>query len=248
MNTLLRFGLSFGFTALAVAIPLSASAQDNAAPADDDGGMKLALSIERLAGISYAKASPDNQGSGTATFVTLGGVLHDPLSMPRGAFDVYLPNGFGFGAALGFGSVSSSTTSSSGRTTDSGTVRAYVFAPRVQYRIPLTQLFDLVPRLGVTFMGGSVTAPDQQSCGGGGCATISGSKDSLSAIALSPEVLGVIRLTHSFNIIGGLGYDHVVSASATETYSTGDGSGGKSQDAKGSFSALSIWFGLGGYI
>ena len=71
--------------------------------------------------------------------------------------------------------------------------------------------------------------------------------------SLSPELLGVIRVSTSFNIVAGLSYDHVVSAGSDTTDTYGSSSGGTnsqttSHDASGTFSSISLWFGMGGYL
>jgi hypothetical protein len=233
---------------LTVFVATSAHAEDGE---PDDSGIKLAPSIERAAGFSVATVKPDGGSSSSASFVTIGGVLHNPMSMPRAAFDVYLPSGLGFGASLGYGTVSTNEQNSQGQNVSGGSLSAYLLSPRVSYRVPISPFFDLVPRLGVTFLGATLTDGDSQSCtvGTGGatnCSTVGGSKDSVSAVALSPEILAVIRPTLSFNFIAGLSYDQMLSASST---STSGGSGqSTSSDVKGSYSSVSLWFGIGGYL
>lgn len=214
---------------------------------DDDHGLKLAPSVERLAGLSHATLKPEGDTTGSGTVFSVAGVIHNPLSMPRAAFDVYLPGGFGFGAALGYGSITTSETSN-GTTRDEGTLRAWLFSPRIEYRVSLGPYFDLIPRLGVTFLGGSETRADGRSCSGTtlNCTTIPGDTDSVSAIAISPEAVGVLRLTTSFNLLGGLSWDQLISASSS--HSSGYSGQSSSNDAKGSYSNVHLWFGMGGYL
>ncbi len=210
---------------------------------DNDHGLKLSPSIERVAGLSHVTAKPDNSSSVGATFFNVAGAVHDPLSMPRIGFDVYLPNGFGFGAALGFTTIHLSSESANGNSSrDGGTLSAYLFAPRIAYRIPVNDYFDVVPRLGVSFLGGSVTESGDY-----------GDKSSVHATTISPEVVGIIRITTSFNILTGLSYDHVVSAGTenTDNYSSSSGSGSQttSRDApSGTYSSIHLWFGMSGYL
>lgn len=244
-------------TGLLVAASVSITSQA-LAQNDDDHGLELAPSIERIAGLSHATAKPDGENSAGATFFNVAGAVHDPLSMPRVGFDVFLPNGLGFGAALGFSTVSlSSQSPGSSDSRNDGSLTAYVFSPRISYRIPVSDYFDIVPRFGLTFLGGNVTDGDRQSCSFTGttsnCATVSGDKSSVHATALSPEVVGVIRITTSFNILAGLSYDHVVSAGTdqTDSYTNAGGSPASSTSSNsvsGTFSAIHLWFGMGGYL
>ncbi len=58
------------------------------------------------------------------------------------------------------------------------------------------------------------------------------------------DVAVALRVTQSFNILGGVAYDQVFAASGSETES------GQDQDIKASGQVLagSVWFGIGGYV
>ena len=113
----------------------------------------------------------------------------------------------------------------------------------------------MIPRIGVTLAGASLTSPDGQSCAftAGGttssCTTTPGDSTSLTLIAASVEVAAALRLTKTFNLLGGFAYDHVVSASGSSDSANGTG-GRSTQDlsAQGKYLGAQLWFGLGGYV
>lgn len=196
--------------ACAFASPI-ASAEESAA-ADR---VIISPAVERVADISVASVKPEGASSwSSATFATLGGAVHNPLAMPRVGLDVYLPSGLGLGGAVGFSNI---TTNNDGTSSDT-TFRAFLVSPRVSWRACITSMFDVVPRLGVTFVSASVEG-----------------NQGLRAVALSPEVLGVVRLTSSFNLIAAVAHDHLMAASRIGN-----------QDMRGL--SLQFWLGLGGYL
>ncbi|MGH7437486.1 MAG: hypothetical protein ACRENE_17555, partial [Polyangiaceae bacterium] len=61
---------------------------------------------------------------------------------------------------------------------------------------------------------------------------------------VSLDVAVALRVTQSFNILGGIAYDQVFAASGGQTQN------GQNQDIKASGQVLagSLWFGIGGYV
>jgi hypothetical protein len=231
--------------------PPPAEASASTAPARP---MFFSLALERAGGVAYSSLRPtsSSESYGVTTF-SFAGPAANPVALPRIGFDVYLANGLTIGAALGAGIVSLSTNPDQGQSS-SQSARAYLFSPRVGYRIPLSPAFDLVPRGGFTLVGAEYTAPDNQECtfGPGGaqsCKAIPGDSTGLFAFALSLEALAAWRVTQSFNVLGGLAYDQVLSASGSSDHT--DASGNKtSSDAGvgGRYLGLQAWLGLGGYF
>lgn len=218
--------------------------------------LTLSLSAERLAGVAITQASPTAAGAsfGLTTY-GIGGVAVSPLAVPRIGADVVLPNGLTLGAALGFGGLSLSESPSGGGASSSVSGNAWLFTPRVGYMFHLSPLFDLTPRAGVTLSGASVDTP------GSSCSTLSvqgqvvnsscsttDSSASLFFVTASVEVVAALRLTRSFNLLAGLGYDHVLSASASTTSAQNSSSNTSNADASGNYDAFQAWLGLGGYI
>ena len=72
----------------------------------------------------------------------------------------------------------------------------------------------------------------------------SGNSYSLFYSAVSLDMAAVLRVTQSFNVLGGIAYDHVFAGSGSETEN------GMSADLKagGQLLAGSLWFGIGGYV
>jgi hypothetical protein len=164
--------------------------------------------------------------------------------------------GLTLGGALGYGNASLSYSPDSGQSS-SISANAWLLSPRVGYLLHLGPLFDLWPRAGVTFAGASVQSADLQNCTvtivngqqTQTCTTTPGPSDSIFLVAASVEVAGALRLTRSFNLLGGLSYDHVLSASGSETTHSSSGSS-QSQDLQtgGKYFGPQVWLGLGGYL
>ena len=115
----------------------------------------------------------------------------------------------------------------------------------------LAPWFDLVPRAGISIANAGLSYASGQSCISAGtappqCTTIPGDSVSLTLVAASFEALGAFRLTQTFNLLAGLAYDHVISASGSNT----NGSNGASTDAHadGKYLGFQFWLGLGGYV
>jgi hypothetical protein len=231
---------SFAFGAL---LPAAARA--------DDGSVGLAVSLERVAGVAYASIRPTSSDTSFgATSVTFAGAAINPIALPRIGADAILPMGLTLGGAIAYGAASLSSNPDRGQSS-SETGHAFLISPRVGYLIRLSPLFDLVPRLGVTIANAGLTSPDQQVCtfsmtGGQSCTTAPGDSVSLTLVAASVDVAAAVRLTRTFNLLAGLAYDHVFSASGSST----NGSNGQSTDAQaqGKYFGFQLWLGLGGYV
>ena len=242
-------GIFFGVTSFILGLTPTARAGD--AP------MTLSLSAERLGGVAITQASPSAAGASFgATTYGVGGIAVSPLAVPRIGADVILPNGLTLGAGIGFGGVSLSESPSGGGASTSVSGNAWLLTPRIGYMFRLSPLFDLTPRVGVTFSGASLDEPStncnafetaqgmvvQTSC------TTTDSSASLFFVTASVEVVGALRLTRSFNLLAGLGYDHVLSVSASTTSTQSSMSNTSNADASGNYDAFQAWVGLGGYI
>ena len=209
----------------------------------------LSLSLERVGGIGYAKASSSESGSDASVSLVafgVGGVTPNPFAIPRLGLDFILPSQITLGGAIGFTRLSAST-SDSGKSQDIGSVFLYTATPRIGYRIPLSEHVDLTPRAGLTFAGASFSP--------------SGSKSSASvfALAIGADAPLAFRLTDSFNLLAGAALDYTVSAtvtteSTTTTTVSGPGtpatttSKSNTSDIKGSLFSMQAWIGIGGYL
>jgi hypothetical protein len=207
-------------------LPLQARADDGPAP------LGLSVALERVAGFSYGSARLDgvNGESFGATAFTLAGAAIDPIDLPRLSGDAILPSGLTLGGALGYSHAELAIKPDSGQ---SGTLdgEVWLLSPRAGYRIRMSPLIDLWPRGGVTFARAGFTDGSNNSY-------------SLFYTAISLDMAAVLRVTQSFNVLGGLAYDHVIAGSGSET------EGGQSADLKagGQLLGFSLWFGLGGYV
>jgi hypothetical protein len=215
----------------------------------DDSPLRLSLSIERVAGVAYGYARPTSSNeSFTATTFGIGEPALGPIALPRLGADALLPVGLTLGAAFGY-SKASLTVSADGDRGQTLTGNAWLISPRVGYLLHLGPLLDVWPRLGVTFARGSVQQPDSQSCSAfivgmsQTCMTLPGETDSLFFVAASVEVAAALRLTRSFNLLGGIAYDQVFSTSS----STSEPQNGGHGSAPWKYLGAQLWFGLGGY-
>jgi hypothetical protein len=210
----------------------------------------ISLSLERVGGLTYGSYGPDAlNGSITVTTFGVGGVLLNPIAIPRVGFDVILPSGLTLGGAVGFTYASVGVNPNGSQSeTESGT--GYLLSPRVGYRLALLPRLDFVPRAGLTFVGGSVNGGSTQSCAEGSNAGVSnctqqpGGSASLFVMTVSVDASVALRVTDSFNLLAGLAYDQIVAASASTT----SNSQTTNQAANGSYLGLQAWFGLGGYL
>ncbi len=204
--------------AVALAVSLLLVAFDTRA---DDSAVRLSLSIERVAGVAYGHARPTSPNeSFTATVFGIGEPAIGPIALPRLGADVLLPVGLTLGGAVGY-SMTSLTVSSDGDRGPTFTGNAWLLSPRIGYLRHLGPLLDVWPRVGVTFARGSLRQPDSQACSAfklgtsETCMTLPGETDSLLFVAASVDVAAALRLTRSFNLLGGIAYDQVFSTSAS---------------------------------
>src|SRR5262245_11058915 len=103
--------ISTSLAALSLLLPLDAFAQDGAPPANAPPPEKgdtastgmFSLSVERLGGLSYAKASQTDGGDASASLFTMGiGVAQiNPYAVPRVGVDYVLSSGLSLGASAG---------------------------------------------------------------------------------------------------------------------------------------------------
>jgi hypothetical protein len=216
--------------------------------------LDVSLSIERAAGVALSNLHPNGTDSLSLTTVTLAGAAVNPIALPRLGVDLVLPSGLtlGTGLAAGYATLSDNPSSGAQGSTDNGT--AWLVSPRIGYRFRLGPLFDLTPRAGFTFAGGSVgSSSSEQSCtypptGVPVCsATQATSSTSVFFGAVSLDAALAMRLTSSFNLIAGLSLDDVVVASGSSS-SSGQGNNSESVNAGGSYVGGQLWLGLGGYL
>ena len=231
----------------------------------DEAPVGLSLSIERVAGIAYASLRPSSSGTslGATTFGIAGPAIN-PIALPRVGIDVVLPIGLTLGGAIGYGHASLSESESTGAESDSFTGNAWLVSPRVGYLFHVAPIFDLWPRAGITFAGANLQEPDSQTCStfnspagaplGAGtidtsCTSTPGPSESIFVVAASIEVAAALRLTRSFNVLGGIAYDHVFAASGSTTTQQSSGSSTSSDaQVQGRYLGAQLWFGLGGYV
>ena len=249
---------SLAMTASALAepaVPPPTSASQGAPATDAPHGTTFSLSLERVGGVAYSSLHPTSStDSLSVTTFGIGGPSLNPVALPRVGFDVVLASGLTVGAAVGFGFVTLSDNPQSGDG-QSESLHAFLISPRIGYRIALAPWLDLTPRAGVTFASAGFASPDGRSCafgqvsGAPACTSVKGDSASLFAVAASLEVVAALRVTRSFNILVGVAYDHVVSASGTTEASRFDGSR-QSNDANvdGKYLGAQLWLGLGGYF
>ncbi len=241
--------------AMAVAASLLLVAFDSRA---DDSPAYLSLSLERVAGVAYGSARPTSSNeSFTATTFGIAGPAINPIALPRVGADALLPMGLTLGGAVGFANASLTVTQD-GQASQSLTGNAWLISPRVGYLLHLGPLFDLWPRVGVTLARATLKEPDMQSCSGFDngtgmvtqtCTTSTGETDSLFFAAVSLDVVAALRLTRSFNLLGGVAYDQVFAASGSSSSPQSSGSDGSTDlHAQGKYLGAQLWFGLGGYL
>ncbi len=222
----------WGIAAL-VAVGLSLSGLEARA---DDSPLGLSVALERVGGLSYGSGRVDAAtASFGATAFSIAGAAIDPIDLPRAAADAILPSGVTLGGALGYSHAELAISPDGGQ---SGTLdgEVWLLSPRVGYRARMSPLIDLWPRGGLTFARAAYSSTSSQ---GGSNGT-----DTLFYTAISLDLVAVVRVTQSFNVLAGFAYDHVVAGSGSQTYN------GMSTDIKagGQFFAGSLWFGIGGYV
>jgi hypothetical protein len=223
----------------------------------DDSHLGLSISIERVAGVAYGSAHPTTSDSSiAATTFGIGGPAINPIALPRAGADVILPMSLTLGAAVGVGNASLSISPDDGSAGQTLSGTAWLVSPRIGYLLRLGPMFDLWPRVGVTVAGASLKEPDGQTCSSFSsngvttmetCTSTPGGSDSLFFAAASVDLAAAIRLTKTFNVLGGIAYDHVFAASGSQS-SGGGGSGSNDLHPEGRYLGLQLWFGLSGYV
>jgi hypothetical protein len=224
----------------------------------DESPVGLSLSIERVAGFAYASLRPTSSDTsrGATTFGIAGPAIN-PIALPRLGIDVILPIGLTLGGAIGYGHASLSESDGTGATTDSFAGNAWLVSPRVGYLFHVAPIFDVWPRAGITFAGARLQEPDSQSCSSfsspagvidSSCTSTPGPSDSIFVVAASIEVAAALRLTRSFNVLGGIAYDHVFAASGSTTQQSSGNSTSSDAQVQGKYLGAQLWFGLGGYV
>jgi hypothetical protein len=223
---------TFALALVSLLLPSTAFADE---ARDGEQASAVSVALERVGGITYSRIADERDNSVSLTTFAIGGVNINPYTTPRLGVDYITSLGVTIGGAIGVGNFAGSVDS--GSTSADGSLFIYTLMPRVGYRIPLSSRFDLTPRGGLTLAGGSASAGSSDDSVG------------LFAIALSAEVVGALRLTRSFNLLGGLAVDPTISASSSATTSTSSGSSKtQTRDADGSFVTGQLWLGLGGYL
>jgi hypothetical protein len=222
----------------------------------DDSPLGLSVSLERVAGVAYGSARVDAASdSFSATAFGIAGPAINPVNFPRAAADVLLPSGLTLGGAVGYSGASLSI-SPDGGTSSSITGNAWLVVPRVGYLLHLGSLVDLWPRVGITLEGAGLQSPESQTCSSvtsnsgptpvvtQTCTNSPGPSYSLFYAAASVDLAAALRVTRSFNVLGGIAYDQVFAGSGS---STQNGTTTPIQ-AGGQLFGVSLWFGLGGYV
>ena len=215
----------------------------------------VSVSIERAAGLAVSNLHPNASDSLTVTTVTLAGAAVNPIALPRLGVDVVLPSGLtvGTGLAAGYANLSDNPSGGGQGASDNGA--AWLVSPRIGYRLRLGPLFDLTPRAGFSFAGGSLgSQSSSEACtyspsGVATCSTTpSTSSTSVFFGAISLDVALAMRLTSSFNLLAGLSFDDVVAAGGSSSTSGQGSNGSQSANAGGSYVGGQLWLGLGGYL
>ncbi len=207
--------------------------------------------------MAYGSAHPRTSDSSlAATTFGIAGPAINPIALPRAGADVILPMSLTLGAALGVGSASLSISPDDGSTGQTLSGTAWLVSPRIGYLFRLGPMFDIWPRIGVTLAGASLKEPDSQTCSSFStngvtstetCSSSPGGSDSLFFAAASVDVVAALRLTKTFNVLGGIAYDQVFAASGSES-SGGGGSSSSDLHPEGRYLGLQLWFGLSGYV
>jgi hypothetical protein len=251
------FPISWLRTALLPLVPLATLALLERPARADDAPLGLSISLERAAGVAFASARPTSgSDSLSATTFGLAGPAINPIALPRAGADVILPMGMTLGGSVAYGYASLTDTPDSG-TGSTLHGAAWLISPRVGYLAHLGPFFDLWPRVGLTFAGANVKGPDSESCSGfstpsgqftQSCTSTPGETDSVFFTAISVELAAALRLTRSFNLLGGISYDQVISASGSTSQTSGTNTESTDLQPQGRYLGGQLWFGLGGYV
>lgn len=228
------------------------AANEKVARADEPIGFSLGL--ERVGGLAYSNIKPSGSDTLSLTSFSIAGVSANPVALPRVGADVILPFGLTLGGAVAFGYASLSDSPSNGGDSTAIHGSAWLISPRVGYRLRPTSFLDITPHLGATFADASISEPTT-SCsfdattGEQGACTTGSNSTSIFLVALSVEVVAALRMTKSFNLLVGASYDHVISASGSNSASDGNGNSASSDaNVNGRYLGAQLWLGLGGYV
>jgi hypothetical protein len=225
----------------AITMTLPGSAQES----------EWSLAVERVGAISLVTVSPeDSDDKVNLTWMALGGPVHNPAGAPRIGADFILENGLTLGGALGAARGSAEVDGDK-----LGGASFFLIEPRIGYRFSVNEMLDITPRLGATLLWGGFAEGEQEACrydyatNEYDCNTVDGDELSGNATMLTLEGVGALRVTDSFNILVGISYDRLLSASGSvEEHEFDGGSDKESDDYKGAASSLQLWLGLGGYL
>jgi hypothetical protein len=236
-------------SSLAISL-IAFAANEKAARADEPIG--LSIGLERVGGLAYSNIKPSGSDTFSLTSFSIAGVSANPVALPRLGGDVILPFGLTLGGAVAFGYASLSDSPSDGSASTSIHGSAWLISPRVGYRFRPASFIDITPHLGATFADASLSEPISNcsfdSSGNSTCTNGSAST-SVFLVAISAEVVAALRMTKTFNLLAGVSYDHVISASGSNSASDGSGnSASSSADVSGRYLGAQLWFGLGGYV
>ena len=161
-----------------------------------------------------------------------------------------MPFGLTLGGAVAFGYASLSDSPQNGGQSTAIHGTAWLISPRVGYRWRPTPFLDITPHLGATFADASLSEPTEDcnfdGAGNENCTTGSNST-SVFLVALSAEVVASLRMTKTFNLLAGVSYDHVISASGSNGSSSGSTSTSSDANVSGQYLGAQLWLGLGGY-
>ena len=235
-------------------------ATGNARAADSRAG-RLSISFERVLGYSSNGLEfGDTDAEISVTGLVAGGSNEaSPISAPRLAGDLWLANGLTLGLAVGYGKTTEERrdfpntefTSSFDKLEIVAT--NYLFQPRIGYRIATADKYDLVPRLGLGFVGAS--REGKQKASDDDDFAFDDKLDGTATVVTLEAILHW-HATDSFDFVAGVSYDRVLSADGEisrelkweDDEHERDESDGALDDADGSLSAISVWFGIGGSL
>ena len=189
----------------------------------------------------------------------LGGPQPNPLGASRLGVDFITAGNVVLGGSVGVGTQTLTVRAeSSSSEPPSGNLWTLLLGVRGGYRVKVSDRFEVVPRLGLTVLTGTMTLPGGRSCSyrydslgnplGTTCSNVEGPSESLTAGTLSLDVVGRVRLTPGFFVDAGLAYDHVIFASFSTAEPRVSGTRTTEPSTSGTYLNAQLWFGLGGYL
>lgn len=218
------------------ASPSAAKPSSEESKEEKDTKARFALGIERFGGIAYGKGvAKDSDDSVSVLTMGIGVGTVNPFAVPRLGVDYILDNGISLGGGVGFARWSGSSANGS-RSEDIGSIFLYTLTPRVGYRVPISKSVDVIPRVGLTLAGASISE------GSGN------SSQSIFAVGLGLEAPFACRITDSFHILVAPAFDVTLAATASSTQTSGGTTTSSSDDLKATVWALQGWVGVGGYL